>query len=97
MDDAAHQFRLKLLARQSSKSFKFSKSGGIGQNAASIAPSEATVWVVKSYPPWQVRDFYISHVVGVCNAIWTAEIHFSAIFLKMAKPTSTNIPVALLL
>ncbi|TPP66579.1 Leucyl-tRNA synthetase b [Fasciola gigantica] len=55
VDDVAHQFRLQLLARQSSKSFKTAKAGGSVQTTVSLAPSEATVWVVKSYPPWQAQ------------------------------------------
>ncbi|KAF7257889.1 hypothetical protein EG68_04670 [Paragonimus skrjabini miyazakii] len=53
VDDAAHQFRLQLAQHLSSKAFKATKAGGSATNEPKLPPSEAVVWVVKEYPPWQ--------------------------------------------
>ncbi|TGZ68584.1 hypothetical protein CRM22_004191 [Opisthorchis felineus] len=53
VDDAAHQFRLQLAQRQSLKNAKATKTERGAAVDSQPPPEEATVWVVRQYPPWQ--------------------------------------------
>ncbi|CAL8107072.1 unnamed protein product [Calicophoron daubneyi] len=55
IDDAAHQFRIQFIQRQSARNAKVPKGSNCAPNTVSVQPTEATIFVVKAYPPWQAK------------------------------------------